>query len=81
MKYLYIELEVQDGERRHTHRCLHTTPGENINFAAQRYAYQFWGEPDGHNDEWWDLYDIAIRLRKVTELTKEEYELMRKIFY
>jgi len=79
MKYLYIELDVQDGERRHTHSCLHTTTGKNINFAAERYAYTFWGKPVGHNDEWWDLNDIAIRVSNIKELTKKEFYFMDNI--
>lgn len=84
MKYLFIHLEVQDGERRHDHRVLHTTNAKNIEFAAQRYVASFWGNGyrDDRNSEWWNVNagEIALRLRNVTELTEAEYKFMHDIF-
>ena len=83
MKYLFITLAVQDGERRHDHRCLHTTNAKNIEFAAQRYAASFWGFGERQNKEddfWWVNGEITIRLTSVIELSKSEYKLMSDIF-
>jgi len=79
MKYLLITLEVQDGERRHTHRILHTTNAKDIQFAAQRYAASFWGYGE-HQDEWWWVNgEFAIRVKLVKELSEYEYRLMSEL--
>ena len=82
MKKLYIELTVQDGERKHTHRVLTQTTCEDTNFAAQWYAAHFWGESK-REDDWWSSWggEIAIRLVKVVELSETEYEILNKVFY
>lgn len=55
MKKLFITLKVQDGENTHTHRVLHTTNAQNIEFAAQRYVANFWGNGERQNkkDDFW----------------------------
>jgi hypothetical protein len=83
IKYLFITLDVQDGERKHTHRILHSTPGENIEFAAQRYVASFWGYGERLNKEddyFWVGGEITLRLSNVVELTEYEYKLMSRIF-
>ena len=83
MKYLFITLDVQDGERKHTHRVLHTTPGENIEFAAQRYVAAFWGWGERYNTEddfFWFNGEITCKLSNVVELSEYEYKLMSRIF-
>jgi len=83
MKYLFIHLEVQDGERRHDHRILHTTNAKNIEFAAQKYAASFWGWGERYNKEddyWWFNGEITIRLKNVIEISEYEYRLMSGIF-
>jgi hypothetical protein len=82
MKYLFITLEVQDGERRHDHRVLHTTNCTNVHFAVEYYAAHFWGESERQdNDEWWWVGgEFAIRVYSYTELSKEEYDFMSGIF-
>jgi hypothetical protein len=82
MKYLFITLEVQDGEHRHTHRVLSVTGGNNIQFAAQRYASMYYGENGDHNGDWWNFYSgtIAVKMVRVVELTEFEYKLMSDIF-
>jgi hypothetical protein len=83
MKYLFITLDVQDGERKHTHRILHTTNAKNIEFAAQRYVANFWGYGERQNKEddfWWFFGEITCRLYSVVELTEAEYKLMSDVF-
>jgi len=80
MKHLFIELEVQDGENRHTHRVQHTTNAKNINFAAERFVSQYWGA-DSHIDEWWWAKGVmAMRVVKVIEMTEGEHKIMNKFF-
>jgi hypothetical protein len=82
MRYLYIEFEVQDGERRHTHRSQHTTRAKNINFAGERFVATFWGHGEReNNDEWWWIGgEFAMRLVKVIEMTEHEHRMMNKFF-
>lgn len=83
MKYLFIVLQIHDGERTHTHRVLHTTKCKNINFAAQYYAAHFWGESERDIDDTWTAWggEIDIELEKVVELTEEKYNELHKLFY
>lgn len=81
MKYLFITLSVQDGERNHTHRVLHTTNAKDINFAAERYAATYWGY--GSHDEdgrWWFNGEMAIKVDNVVELSSNDYYLVNSIF-
>lgn len=83
MKRLFITLKVQDGENSHTHRILHSTPGDNIQFAAQRYAAGFYGDDEPERqDTWWYFFSgtIAVEVERVTELTEYEYKLLSRIF-
>ena len=82
MKYLFITLEIQDGEREHTHRVLETTNCKNINFAAEYYAAHYWGYSENDNGVWYAHGgEIAIEFVKVIELSEFEFNLMHKIFY
>jgi len=83
MKYLFITLAVQDGECRHDHRILHTTNAQNIEFAAQRYVANFWGNDERQNKEddfFWFFGEITCRLTSVIEISKFEFDLMSGIF-
>lgn len=81
-KKLFIELDVRDGERVHTHRVLTETTCEDINFAGQWYASHYWGETYRDGNSWYAWGgEIAITLKEVKELTKDEFKLLNKIFY
>lgn len=82
MKYLFIELEIQDGEREHTHRVLETTNCKNINFAAEYYAAHYWGYSENDNGAWYaHAGEIAIECVDVKELTKSEYDFVYNLFH
>ena len=84
VRYLFIHLKVQDGEREHDHRVLHTTTGTNLEFAAERYVASFWGysELDKNTDCWYAHGgEIAMRLETYRELTEEEYNYLNGLFY
>jgi hypothetical protein len=83
MKYLFIHLEVQDGERRHDHRILHATKANDIVFAAQRYASTYWGTSSLNKETgWWEYNacEFAIRVKNVIEISEYEHRLMSEIF-
>jgi len=82
MKYLFIELQIQDGERQHTHRILITTLAENVQFVAQRYAASYWGygKREDKDNYWWVDGEITIKVVRVTELSEFMYRAMSDIF-
>jgi hypothetical protein len=83
MKYLFINLAEKNGGYENTHRCLHTTPGNDILYAAQRYAAEFWGEHDYHKGGIWCFEGggIEISVTSVVEITKAEYQWLHRLFY
>jgi hypothetical protein len=80
MRYLLITLKVRDGEREHTHRCLHTTKAKSLWFAAQRYVSTFWGYGEREDDFWWFDNEITAELDHFVELTESEYNFISAIF-
>lgn len=82
VKYVYVRLDVQDGEREHTHHCLLITKCENLHFAVQRYASTYWGEGSRDRDCWYfDDGSVAVSVYTYKELTAEEYNTMFDIMY
>ena len=85
IKYLFIILEVQDGEHCHTHKVLHTTRCKSIEFAAQYYAAHFWGysgNVGSKNHPKWEVeqgYPI-IEVRKIEQVDKESFNNLSKLF-
>jgi hypothetical protein len=77
-KTIFIELEVQDGNRSHTHKVLHETNGIDIEFAALRYVATFWGK--GSIDGEWGWFDgeFAARLVQVKEVPNDELTILKK---
>ena len=83
-RYLFIQLKVQDGEREHTHRVLHTTTGTNLQFAAERYVATFWGFSELEKDTGsWYAHggEIALSLDKYIELSFDEFKQLSRLFY
>ena len=83
MKYLFIILEIQDGEREYEYRLITTTNCKNILFAAEWYAAHFWGIGEKYSKEddfWWFDNEITIRLAKVEEITDKQYQYLNELF-
>ncbi len=78
MKYLFLHLEIQDGEHTHDHKILHTTEGKNIEFAAQKYCADYWGYA-GREGSWWNYPSgMAGRVLNVSLLKPSEYKILKK---
>lgn len=82
-KYLYIRLEIQDGDREHTHHVLTETTEDNLEEVVQEYSRTYWGEGECVEDDVWMFNggEFAIELYTWKELTKEEYELIFNTLY
>lgn len=80
MKYLFITLTIQDGERSHTHRILHSTNAIDIKFAAQRYAASYWGHGSHTGEWWWFQGEVALKLDFVTEISQTGYDYLSLLF-
>ena len=81
MKRLFIHLVIQDGEREHDYKVIHTTNCNNLDFAADWYVAHFCGRGERqYNDEWWFFWggEIAGKLIKYQELTDDEYKILSK---
>ena len=80
MKYLFIVLNTQDGEREHTSRSLlQIADTEDIEESAELYASEYWcgkSEPIDENGYYWVSGEFAVRLSFVREITKSEYKLL-----
>ena len=80
MTHLYIEIEIQEGEFEHTHKILHTTNCENLEFAVQWYCAHFWEADDIYHDEdwwWWD-YVHCGRVSKWKTVSEKDFKILSK---
>ena len=85
MKHLYIVIEIREGEFEHTHKILHSTNCQNLQFAAEWYVAHYWGfgERDRWFDKrkttwwWWDGVHCG-RLDSWEEVPEEDYEVLSK---
>ena len=80
---LLIILEIQDGERSHTHKVLTSTNCKNLDFAVEWYVAHFWGQGElekvyTHKRFWWYNDGFAGHLTSYTELTNTEYNILSK---
>ena len=78
LRYLFIHIEVRDGEREHDHKVLHTTKATNLEFAAQRYVASYWGWGKRDKNWWWWNGEIMGRLASWKELTERDYNLLNQ---
>ena len=81
MTHLFIHLVIQDGERQHDHKVLHTTKCKNLDFAVEWYVAHFWGLGERwFNDDRWFFWggEIAGELKSYSELTEDEFNILNK---
>ena len=80
MKHLFIVIEVQEGEFEHTHKILHTTNCENLQFAAEWYTAHFWGfgSRDFDDEWWWWDGEHCGSLYSWKEVSEEDFKVLSK---
>ena len=79
--YLFLRLDVFQGDREHQHKVLIETKATNIKFAIMRYLSTYWGEGEYNRDshKWsYDYGEIMLELIRYEEVTKEEYDYLTK---
>lgn len=81
MKYLFVKLEVQDGENRHTLKSVHEIPDDKgENEFGEEHASEFYGTSEKGEGDWYEFYggSIAVRCTANTVITKDEYNVLKK---
>lgn len=83
MKYLFIQINIRDGERVHNHRVVIQTKCKNLRFAAQYYIAHYWGESKHDGEGSWYAHggEIALTLDFFKVISKSTYKLLNNLFY
>jgi len=78
MRYWYLDLVVQHGEYEFHCKSVHSQKNE---FDAEEYASDFYGMPDENYGDGCYLFNcgaVAVQVYEVKEITKAEYEVLKK---
>lgn len=80
---LYVRLEIQEGEREHTHHCLFTTDIQDDEQAGKAYAESYWDEGGNWDEDRYSAFfgEMAIRVEKVQEITEDEFVFLEETLY
>ena len=88
MTYLFIRLNVREGERVHNHKCLLPTPEtteKGIEEAVDYFAQQYWDEDSEwvERDGGWYCFggEMFISVDAYTTISKEEYDRLYTLFF
>lgn len=79
-KYYFLELELQDGMREHTHKLLFETKAKNPEFAILRFITSYWGQGEWDKQDkvcWFDG-EFTIFNWKFVEIPNHEIETLKK---
>jgi len=77
-RYLYVETETQDSERRYIQKTVHVVhPDSDLEkFAIQTFTSD---EMEADNEWFWDSFgETATRLHTYNEITLDEYNVLNK---
>lgn len=78
MRYLFINIKIQEGEHQHNHKVLLQTKCNNLDFAAQYYIAHYWGYGQLQDKWWWWDGVHAEKLDHWKEVSLSEYEILNK---
>jgi hypothetical protein len=86
MRYFFKEIKVRTGEYEFEQRSTHTCEdNEDIDKILDDYIQDYYSnecEDMFDNEEYYFFGgEVAVSLNNVTEITKEEYEVLRKFIY
>jgi hypothetical protein len=88
-KFIFLSMQIRNGEYEHSSESVHEIPAcKTIRKFGQEYAKDFYGTPPKafqYNDkidpdDWWYFNggEIAARVRRIEEITKEEYDVLKR---
>jgi len=79
-KYLFIHIEIQDGEFVHNHKVVIITKCKSLEYAAIYYVAHYWGYGvrELKNECWWWHGVLCGRIKDWTEVSKEDYKILSK---
>ena len=81
MKTIFLQFDIRDGERTHTHKVLFNTKCKNLEFAVQYYIAHFWGESYFQDGAWWAWNgEIAMKCQSWAEVPAEDLKIINKYF-
>lgn len=82
LRYVYLEMTIQQGEFEHQHRILFATRCSSVEFAVKWYIAHYWGcaERDGGNTVWLNG-EMAVKSYKYKTLLMSEYQVMYSVMY
>ncbi len=85
MKYFILKIFERNGEREYTHKVLTQMP-KNAELSPEEFLeetartfYEESEEKDG--DYWWHFGELVTRGDSITEVTKKEYDILKKYMY
>lgn len=85
MKYFILRIFERNGNFEYTHKILtqmpdnsELTPEEFLDEKARTF-YEYSENKDG--EYWWHFGELVTRGDKITEVTKEEYDILKKYMY
>lgn len=80
-QYVFLHLRVINGEYSYGCFSVHSTQCSNINFFAQRYAANFYGDKNTRRqgDAWFSHFGcVAIGVRSVKIISEEHFLLLQQ---
>ena len=80
MRYWFLKMEIQSGDYTVDTSSVHKTPKQE-EFDGNAYAQDFWNDGEetyGDGIYYFDCGCIACSVIRLTEITKKEYDIMRK---
>jgi len=85
MKYFIYKIFERNGEYEYTHKCLTSFDPEETGYTPEEYledtAKNFYSEGEKDGDYYWHFGELVTRPDSITEVTKEEYEILQKYIY
>ena len=83
LRYIFISLEIVDGEKTYYNTTVIATKAMNLEFAANWYAAHFFGESESERSQndvkWWDEFmERLVSVSSWKEITESEFNVLNK---
>ena len=85
MKYYIYKIFERNGNYEYTHKCLTAMPDDAEQTPEEfleETARTFYSDSEDKEDNyWWHFGELVTRGDEITEVTKEEYDILQKYIY